>query len=44
MMPTLSKQGINIGAKVVSHSRYMTFPLAEVAVGRAGGGSRHRGS
>ena len=34
-LTTLREKLIKIGAKVVSHGRYVTFQLAEVAVPRA---------
>ncbi len=33
-MTTLREKLVKIGAKVVSHGRYVTFQLAEVAVAR----------
>ena len=33
-MTTLREKMVKIGAKVVSHGRYITFQLAEVAVSR----------
>ena len=33
-LTTLREKLVKIGAKVVSHGRYVTFPLAEVAVPR----------
>ncbi len=33
-MTTMLEKLIKIGAKVVSHSRYVTFQMAEVAVSR----------
>ena len=34
-LTTLREKLVKIGAKVVRHSRYVTFQLAEVAVSRA---------
>ena len=31
---TLREKSVNIGAKVVTHSRYVVFQMAEVAVAR----------
>jgi len=34
-LTTLREKLVKIGAKVVSHGRYVTFQLAEVAISRA---------